>query len=89
MIPSAPKFKKVELLLKLGGTKTYNENDSLRDLDLQRTTMISHYDCAMIITGDYVIITEDEGNNEIDVERSIKGKIYVLKEIDSYRLYKE
>jgi hypothetical protein len=89
MIPSAPKFKKVELLLKLGGTKNYDENDSLRDLDIQRTTKITHEDCAMIITGDYVIITEDEGNNDIGAENSIKGKIYTLNEIDSYRLYKE
>mgnify|MGYP003650136056 FL=1 len=89
MIPSAPKFKKVELLLKLGGTKNYDENDSLRDLDLHRTTKISHEDCAMVITGDYVIITEDEGNNEIDTEKSIKGQIYNLTEIDSYRLYIE
>jgi len=43
----------------------------------------------MVITGDYVIITEDEGNNEIDTEKSIKGKIYNLTEIDSYRLYIE
>tara|TARA_R110000803_G_scaffold130868_1_gene198128 strand:+ start:235 stop:504 length:270 start_codon:yes stop_codon:yes gene_type:complete len=89
MIPSAPKFKKVELLLKIGGTKNYDENDSLRDLDLYRTTKVFHEDCAMVITGDYVIITEDEGNNEIDTEKSIKGKIYDLKEIDSYRLYRE
>jgi hypothetical protein len=89
MIPSAPKFKKVELLLKIGGTKNYDENDRLRDLDLYRTTKVFHEDCAMVITGDYVIITEDEGNNEIDTEKSIKGKIYDLKEIDSYRLYRE
>ena len=89
MIPSAPKFRRVELLLKLGGTKPYDVKDSLRDMDLQKTAKIVHEDCAMIITGDYVIITEDEGNNEIDVEKSIKGKIYSLNEIDSYRLFKE
>lgn len=89
MIPSAPKFKKVELLLKLGGTKNYDENDSLRDLDIQKTTKVTHDDCAMIITGNYVIITEDQGNNDIDVENNIKGKIYTLSEIDSYRLYND
>lgn len=87
MIPSAPKFRKVVLLLKIGGTKNYDENDSLRDLDIPKTTKVTHDDCAMVITGDYVIITEDEGNNEVDTPNSIKGKIYDLKEIDSYRLY--
>ena len=89
MIHTAPKFKKIELLLKLGGTKTYDENDSLRDLDLQRTTKITMEDCAMVITGDYIIITQDEGENEIGAERKSTSKIYNLSEIDSYRLYNE
>lgn len=77
MIPSAPKFRKVELLIKDETTKPTT------------ITKIKHDDCAMIITGDYVIITEDEGNNEIDAEHRINGKIYQLQEIDSYRLYKD
>jgi len=47
MIPSAPKFRKVILLLK------------------------------------------DKFSKDIDVPSSIKGKIYELKEIDSYKLYKD
>ena len=42
----------------------------------------------MVITGDYVIITEDFQGNSIDDEHSVMGKIYELKEIDSYKLYK-
>ena len=79
MIPSAPKFKKVVLLLK-------NNN---KDEDIIPTIRIEHDDCAMIITGDYVIITEDENVNTIDTPSSVKGKIYELKEIDSYKLYKD
>ena len=89
MIHTAPKFKKIQLLLKLGGTKSYDANDSLRDLDLQRTTKITMEDCAMVITGDYIIITQDEGENEIGVGRKTTSKIYNLSEIDSYRLYSE
>jgi len=89
MIHTAPKFKRIELLLKLGGTKSYDENDSIRDLDLQRTTKIIMEDCAMVITGDYIIITQDEGENEIGVEIKSTSKIYNLSEIDSYRLYSE
>jgi hypothetical protein len=79
MIPSAPKFKKVVLLL-----KDNNEGDD----DIIPTIRIVHEDCAMIITGDYVIITEEDGVNTINTPSSIKGKIYNLKEIDSYKLYK-
>tara|TARA_R110000824_G_scaffold23249_7_gene83748 strand:- start:355 stop:597 length:243 start_codon:yes stop_codon:yes gene_type:complete len=80
MIPSAPKFRKIILLLKgkIGDDK-----------DILPTVRIEHEDCAMIITGDYVIITEEENDNNIDVPPSIKGKIYDIKEIDSYKLYKD
>jgi hypothetical protein len=80
MIPSAPKFRKVILLLK--------DNES-KDKDILSTIRIEHDDCAMIITGSYVIITEEENNNEIDTPSSIKGKIYNLDEIDSYKLFKD
>ena len=85
MIPSAPTFKKIDLILKV------NQKDNKEGVlfDIPSTVKISHDDCAMVITGDYVIITEEEGNNEIDTINSIKGKIYELKEIDSYRLYKD
>ena len=42
----------------------------------------------MVITGDYVIITEDFNGDVINDEHSVKGKIYELKDIDSYKLYK-
>ena len=80
MIPSAPKFRKIILLLK---------DKNSKDVDVPSTIRIEHEDCAMIITGDYVIITEDENNNDIDVPSSIKGKIYNIKELDSYKLYKD
>ena len=70
-------YKRIELLLKLGGTKNYDENDSLRDLDLERTTKLIIENCSLLITGDYLIIT----NNE-------ESKIYNLSEIDSYRVFK-
>ena len=88
MIPTAPTFVKVDLLLKVE-SRNYSEDDSFKNFDITPTVKITHNDCAMIITGDYVIITEEEGNNELDAPNSIKGKIYNLKKIDSYRLYKE
>lgn len=70
-------YKRIELLLKLGGTKNYDENDSLRDLDLERTTKLIIENCSLLITGDYLIITKNE-----------ESKIYNLSEIDSYRVFK-
>ena len=79
MIPAAPKFKKIVLLLR---------DKFSKDEEVPSTIRIEHEDCAMIITGDYVIITEDENNNDIDIPPSVKGKIYNLTEIDSYKLFK-
>jgi len=80
MISSAPKFRKIILLLK--------DNNS-KDKDIISTVAVEYEDCAMIITGNYVIITEEENDNNIDVPSSVKGKIYDIREIDSYKLYKD
>lgn len=87
MIDTAPKFKKIELLLKLGGTKTYDENDSLRDLDLQRTTKVTIEDSSLVITGNHLIISQSELNDD-NSNTKTTSKIYNLSEIDSYRLYR-
>lgn len=78
MINTAPKFKKIILLLKSGESSD----------EFLSNHKIVHEDCAMVITGDYVIITEDFGGNDIDEEHSVVGKIYELKTIDSYKLFK-
>ena len=79
MINSAPKFKKITLVIK-------KENNY--DQYFKSTQTVEHEDCGMVITGDYVIITEDFSGSVIDDEHSVKGKIYELKDIDSYKLYK-
>jgi hypothetical protein len=79
MIHTAPKFKKIKLLIKVD-----NETDSL----MTNKLTIIHEDCGMVITGDYIIITEDVGHNTIDEEQSVVGKIYPLSEVDSYKLFK-
>jgi hypothetical protein len=78
MLNTAPKFKKIVLLIK---------SDTPSD-DIISNVRITHEDCAMVITGDYVIITEDFSGDNIDDEHSVVGKIYKLNEIDSYKLYK-
>lgn len=80
MISSAPKFKKVELLLK--------KNNNKSNYDIASLYKISYDDCAMVITGDYIIITLESNDNNIDEPITVTGKIYKLEEVDSYRIFK-
>jgi hypothetical protein len=73
MIPSAPKFGKIILLLK--------------DKEGKPSNKIEYLDSAIIITGNYVIITEEQSSNVND-PAIIDGKIYEMKDIHSYRLFK-
>jgi len=76
MINSTPKFKKIVIIIKErnNGDKYFNT-----------TYKIEHSNCRIVLTGDYVIVNEDFNNDE---GHSVKGKIYELKNIDSYKLYK-
>ena len=78
MINTAPKFKKIVLILK----------DNLStDSDIPSTIKIVHEDCGMVVTGGFVLITEDQNSNVFDEPPSVVGKVYELKDIDSYKLY--
>ena len=66
MISSAPKFKKVELLLK--------KNNNKSNYDIASLYKISYDDCAMVITGDYIIITLESNDNNIDRNQKLRGK---------------
>lgn len=74
MIPSAPKFSKIILLLK-NGMGIPNETKE-------------YFNSAMIITGDYVIITEESEDTDWTSPSEIKGTIYEMKNIHSYKLLK-
>ena len=49
---------------------------------------MEYMDSAMIITGNYVIITEEE-TVTVDAPTTISGNIYEMKNIHSYKLYKD
>ena len=74
MIPSAPKFRKIILLLK--------------DKEGKPSNRMEYLDSAMIITGNYVIITE-ENKVSIDEPSTVEGVIYEMNNIHSYKLYKD
>lgn len=70
MIPTAPKFSKVELLVKLSSTRTN----------------LTFEDCGLMITGDYIIVILDE-KDEINNTLTSVGKIFPLKDVDSYKTH--
>lgn len=79
---TAPKYSKIELLLKSNQNARRVPNESL-DLN---TTRIEFEDAGLIITGDYIVIVE----NDIDPEQPQinTGRIFPLSEIVAYRTYK-
>ena len=74
MIPSAPTFRKIVILLK--------------DEEGKPTDRVEYEDSAMVITGNYVLITE-ENRVSINEPSEIKGDVYKLKKIHSYKLLKD
>lgn len=70
MIPTAPKFGKVELLVKTTSARTN----------------LTFEDCGLMITGDYIIVILDE-KDELNHTLTSVGKIFPLKDIDSYKTH--
>lgn len=71
MIPTAPKFGKVELLV-----KTVGNSRTLETFD----------DCGLMITGDYIIVILDE-KDDINNTLTSTGNIFNLKDIVSYKTH--
>ncbi len=71
MIPTAPKFGKVELLMKSGG---------------HSRTLETFEDCGLMITGDYIIVILDE-KDDINNSLTSTGNIFNLKDIVSYKTH--
>jgi len=72
----APKFGKVELLLK----------NNLKTNDLTSTTRVQFLDCGLTITGDYIIVTIDE-KDDINNTLTSTGKIFHLNEVSAYKTH--
>lgn len=82
---TAPKYSKVELLLKIRSKTLKSDGLIPKDEDFGQTTRIEFTDAGLIITGDYIIIIEDERNPEHSLTST--GKIFHLSEIVAYRTY--
>lgn len=74
---TAPKYSKIELLIK---------NEGYRDTDLKSTTKIEFLDCGLVISGDHLIIIIDE-RDDINNSLTSTGRIFNLKEISAYKTH--
>ena len=72
----APKFGKVELLLK----------SKYGDPKIQSIEKVEFEDCGLMITGDYIIIVIDE-KDEFNNTLTSTGKIFNLSEVSAYKTH--
>lgn len=71
---TAPKFGKVELLIKS------DQKNTLSNVKL------TFSDCGLMITGDYIIVIIDE-RDEINGTLTSTGKIFPLKDVEAYKTH--
>ena len=46
-------------------------------------------DVALVVTGGYILITQENGGDDLGSERSTIGRIFDLKDVYSYKAYFE
>lgn len=73
----APKFSKIELLLKTPKTK---------DTGIQPTEKIEFLDSGLMITGDHIIVIIDE-RDELNNTLTSTGKIFNLENVLAYKTH--
>lgn len=73
----APKFGKVELLIK---NSDYSKRNS------SSITKIEFEDCGLMITGDYIVVILDE-RDELNKLTTSTGRIFHMSEISAYKTY--
>jgi len=74
-MPTAPKYSKIELLLK---NKSTTSIESIEKLEF--------FDCGLMITGDYIVVIIDE-QNELENNLTSTGKIFPLSSISAYKTH--
>ena len=76
MTNKVPLFKKVELLI-IGNSK---------DPRVPQIDNLVFYNCGLVITGDYIIVTVEEKDEQTDCLTST-GKIFNLNQITAYKTH--
>jgi hypothetical protein len=110
MYNTAPKYKKIEIILnKQSDDKPYDwynsvvkkmsnsTNEEKEELKIKKVSdplfsskeKYVFEDAALVVTGGYILITQEYGNDDIGSERSTSGRIFDLKDVYSYKAYFE
>jgi len=103
MYNTAPKYKKIEILLNKSGESKYNtpiqgeKKDKPNSIGINKVTDTSFStrekcvfeDVALVVTGGYILITQENGGDDLGSERSTIGRIFDLKDVYSYKAYFE
>ena len=87
---TAPTYSKITLLVKTNYYKRslLTEEDDIISDELPSTVVVEYEDCGMIITGDYIIIAQEQNKDDKTKEKFTDNKIYNINEVESFRLYK-
>jgi len=73
----APKFSKVELIIK---------EPNLTDTKFNNERKIEFLDCGLMITGDYIIVIIDE-KNELNDTLASTGRVFSLNQVAAYKTH--
>jgi len=88
---TAPTYSKIILLVKTNYYKrpllTENDDNDIVSNDIPSTAVVEYEDCGMVITGNYILIAQEQNNDDKTKEKFTDNKIYHIDEIDSFRLY--
>lgn len=83
MIQGAPKFSRVEIYFKENaGTKILNEV-----LNSKSDTLRVFEDCAVMVTGDFLFIIEDNSTETPESVKYTKNYIFPLLQIEHYKVF--
>ena len=88
---TAPTYSKIILLVKTNYYKRSlltedDDNDIVGD-DIPSTVIVEYEDCGMVITGNYILIAQEQNKDDKTKEKFTDNKIYNIDEVESFRLY--
>jgi hypothetical protein len=99
----APRYKRIEILLNKNNNEKSDWYQSIKDKKEEKENKLKTItdplfqnrekqvfeDAALVVTGGYILITQEYGGDEVGSERSVVGRIFNLSDVFSYKAYFE
>jgi hypothetical protein len=103
MYNMAPRYKRIEILLNKNNNEKSDWYQSIKDKKEEKENKLKTItdplfqnrekqvfeDAALVVTGGYILITQEYGGDEVGSERSVVGRIFNLSDVFSYKAYFE